>query len=231
MKSGVIVGAVLLAVAGGSPPAGAQETPNLELYHVQFVKAAPGKLGALIEAHLKAPADPADAEPPLIFRHAQGDDWQLMILSPMGKEHTIRAEQPSAAQQQFIQQLRGLSARHDDTITLGPPWAQARKVLLGDGEAGAVYIVSAFEPVPGQRQQLLKALTEGPNADASTTLILQHLEGAPWQLLTITRYASWVALGEAMERQRKQTPGVPPTAEHTAAHRDTIVERVTGPIK
>jgi len=227
MRISVTIYAVVLALTAGVEPSSGQEAPGQELYHVHFVKAAPGKLAALIDAELKAPASPGQTEPPLIFRHAQGDDWQLMIITPMGPQQTIRAEPPTAEMRQYLSQVRGLSVRHDDTFTQGPPWAQARKILLGDGQPGAVYIVSAFEPVPGEREQLVKALREGPNADPSAMLILQHREGAAWQVLTITRYPSWVGLGEAMQRQRTQAPGVPPSAQHTAGHRDTIVERVT----
>jgi hypothetical protein len=228
MKSLVISSALLMMLAGASAHVWAQ-TPAAtteELYHVRFVKAAPGQLAALTAAELKAPPDPNNPEPPIILRHAEGDDWQLVVISPLGKDETLRAEQPNPAMQQWLTQLRTLSARHDDTIAQGPAWADAKKLLLGDGQAGAVYIVSTFEPVPGHRDQLLTALTAGPPATPST-LVLTHREGAVWTFLAIDRYASWSALGEAMQKQAAQTPGPSPASEHFATHHDTIAVRVT----
>lgn len=220
------LGVMLIVLAGAAPSARAQTGAADELYHIQFAKAAPGKLTALIDAELKAPPDADNPEPALIFRHSQGDDWQLMIVSPRGKEETLRVEPQNPAMQQYVSQMRGLSVRHGDTFTEGPPWAEAKKVLLGDGAPGAVWIVTTFEPLPGHRDQLLSALKGGD--DAAATLVLQHREGAPWQVLTITRYASWAALGQAMS-QRSTSATPPPTAEHIGAHHDTIVELVPRP--
>lgn len=230
MKAVALTSAMALALAVTATPGLAQQS-GLELYHVQFVKAAPGKLAPLVDAYLKMPADPKSAEPPVILRHAQGSDWHLLVIQPLGKETTLVAGAPDAATQQFNTQIRGLTVWHGDTFTQGPPWAEARKALLGDNQPESVYIVTTFEPVPGQRAELLAALQTGPQADAANTLILHHREGAPWQLLTVTRYGSWTDLGARMQKQRGTAAPTPPTAEHTAAHSDTIVERVTAPIR
>jgi hypothetical protein len=225
MKFRVISSALLMLVGIGAPAAWAQAqaASSEELYHVRFVKAVPGQLAALIAAELKAPQDPDNPEPPIILRHAQGDDWQLLVIAPLGKDETIRAEQPNQTLQQFLTQLRSLSMRHDDTIVQGPPWAEAKKVLVGDGQPGAVYLIGTFESVPGHRDQLLSALKESPVPSA--TLVLTHREGAPWTFLVIERYPSWTALGESMQ---KQAAGGPTSAsEHFSAHHDTIVTRVT----
>jgi hypothetical protein len=233
MKSLVISSVLLVMLAGVSSHAWAQAqaqgqaATNEELYHVRFVKAAPGQLAALTAAELKFPPDPNNPEPPIILRHAEGDDWQLLVISPFGKDETIRAEQPNAALQPWLTQMRTLSVRHDDTITQGPAWADAKKLLLGDGQPGAVYVVSTFEPVPGHRDQLLTALTTGPTATPSSTLVLTHREGAAWTFLAIDRYASWTAFGEAMQKQAAQTPGPTTASEHFATHHDTIATRVT----
>ena len=79
------LGVMLIVLAGAAPSARAQTGAADELYHIQFAKAAPGKVTALIDAELKAPPDADNPEPALIFRHSQGDDWQLMIVSPRGK--------------------------------------------------------------------------------------------------------------------------------------------------
>ena len=233
MKSLVLSSTLLLMLASSAPAiaqsAQSQSQTSEELYHVRFVKAAPGQLAALWAAELKAPPDPDNPEPPLILRHAQGDDWQLLVISPIGKDETIRADQPSPALQEYFTKIRGLSARHDDTIAQGPAWAEAKKSLLGEGGAGAVYLIGTFEAVPGHRDQLLTALkSPGPAAGAGPApIILTHREGASWTFLTIERYPSWTALGEMMQKQVSGGSGPSPVSEHIAGHHDTIAVRLT----
>jgi hypothetical protein len=226
-----IVLLALMSVAAGQLPVAAQQTQNVELYHVRLVKAAPGKLADLVDSELKAPPifnQKADQRP-VILRHAQGDDWHLLVITPLGKEATVSPE-PPPARQEFVAQARGLSARHSDTFAQGPSWAEAQKLLAGDGKGGGVFLVSTFEPVSGQRDQLLAALKQAP--DAAETLVFEHREGAAWQVMTITGYSSWAALGEGMQRERTERKGgVSPVNPHVAAHHDTIAERVTGPIR
>jgi hypothetical protein len=223
MRPLVLWCATLSFVVGQAGLARAQAPSNGELYHVQFVKAAPGKLNAAIAAYLKRPTDKNNPEPPLIFRHVQGDDWHLMIIEARGKDETIAAVDTDQAMQQWVESARGLTVHHADTFTLGPPLAEVKKLFAA--EPDAVFIATTFEPVPGHREQLVAALQSGASPDAPT-LVLQHREGASWQLLSITRYASWAALGAAMQKNGLN-PAVQPTNEHIAAHHDTLVQRVT----
>ncbi|RPJ57621.1 MAG: hypothetical protein EHM24_29345, partial [Acidobacteria bacterium] len=110
--------------------------PALELYHVHFAKAAPGKMNELIDAYKQAPVPAGEPGPPLILRHLQGDDWDLLVLSPLGKEETLTPA-ASAEEQASIQRMRGLRTQHGDTFTSGPAWADVRAALLG-GAAPAV---------------------------------------------------------------------------------------------
>jgi hypothetical protein len=222
--------------APAAPAAAAQAQPQaggVELYHVHFVKAAPGKLVEMIDAYVNAPADPQAPGPPVILRHREGDDWNLMVLRPVGAEMTLRASPPPADLQQFLTKTRGLRGQHNDTIAIGPPWAEARK-LLGEGGAeasgaGGVYVVSVFRSLPGHRTELEGVLQKIAAEEPGRTLTLQHLEGAPWEYVTITRYDSWTTFGESEQKAGAQAPG--PTAlalgEHLAEHRDTIAQRVT----
>src|SRR5260370_17273465 len=59
---------------------------------------------------------------------------------------------------------------------------------------GSVDVVSVFRPTPGHRDDLEKILSAPPNRPSDTsagTVLMQHLEGAPWTLLTVVRYNSW----------------------------------------
>ncbi len=115
--------------------------PAQELYHFHFTKAAPGKLNELIDAYKQAPVAAGEPGPPLILRHLQGDDWDLLVLTPLGKEETLTPS-ASAEEQASIQRMRGLRAQHGDTFTSGPAWADVRAALLG-GPASAVTPASA----------------------------------------------------------------------------------------
>lgn len=206
-----------------------------ELYHVHFVKAAPGKLVELIDAYVNAPADPQSSAPPVILRHREGDDWNLLVLEPLGAQVTLRAVPPSADLQQFLTRTRGLRAQHNDTFTIGPAWAEARKLVLGDeraessGGTGGVYVVSVFRSLPGHRDQLEGVLRKLAAEEPGRTLTLQHLEGASWEYLMISRYDSWTAFGESEQKLGGQAPGPAALAlgEHLAEHHDTVAERVT----
>ena len=118
------------------PAVAAAQPGSLELYHFHFTKAAPGKVNELIDAYKQAPVAPGNPGPPLILRHLQGADWDLLVLAPLGKDETLTPT-ASAEEQKFYQRLRGLSAQHGDTFTSGPPWNDVRTALAG-GPAPAV---------------------------------------------------------------------------------------------
>jgi hypothetical protein len=221
--------------AAPAAQAQAQAGGAAELYHVHFVKAAPGKLVELIDAYVAAPPDPQSSAPPVILRHREGDDWNLLVLQAIGPEVTLRAVPPSAELQQFLTRTRGLRAQHNDTFAIGPPWPEARKLILGDERAepssgtGGVYVVSVFRSLPGHRDQLEGVLKKLAAEDPGRTLTLQHLEGAAWEYVMIVRYDSWTAFGESEQKLGGQTPAPTSLAmgEHLAEHHDTVAERVT----
>jgi hypothetical protein len=99
---------------------------------------------------------------------------------------------------------------------------------LEDNQPGGVCIVTTYEAVPGQRAELIKTL-DVPVPGAAGRLILEHREGAPWQVLVITGYASWTAFGEGMQKERAQQPFVSPANAFIAGHHDTLAERVMAP--
>jgi hypothetical protein len=85
--------------------------------------------------------------------------------------------------------------------------------------------------VAGHREQLLSALSApvSPSSKIQTgNLLLQHVEGGDWNFLTITRYNSWNDLGS--ERAGLAAASAPggwaDIRQHSAFHRDTIVDRI-----
>ena len=82
--------------------------------------------------------------------------------------------------------------KHDDTFVNGPSWAEFAKEMGIDGDAaktaGSVYVVSDYRAAPGHRDALEKMLGEPPNRATDTSsgnVLMAHLEGAPWNFLTI----------------------------------------------
>ncbi|MGE5359157.1 MAG: hypothetical protein ACM3NQ_09070 [Bacteroidales bacterium] len=266
--------AFLIVVAGPFTPAFAQSssqvkrqqpsvsTSNEELYHVLIVKAAPGKLRDMIDAYLNAPADPNASAPPLLLRHVEGDDWDLLVLTPLGKEDKLTLAAPSAAEQQFIQRVRPLAARHTDTFAAGPRWTDTLAALSGgvtdsavvptsgssaprettSGRSAApdksVYIVTTYRALPGHRDQLEQTVRKLAALNPGRMVTLAHMEGAPWDLLTVERYDSWATLADDEANPNMQTlrtqgfssPDGPSfeLREHMAEHHDTIAVRVKG---
>ncbi len=215
-----------------------------EIYQAHFVKAAPGKLPELIDAYVNAPADPGASAPPLILRHVEGDDWDLLVLTPLGKEDKFTAAAPSAAEMQFIQRTRPLRAMHNDTITVGPAWPVTRTALnaqksgvevagtSGGASSNPVYVVTTLRALPGHRDQLEQVLRRMSALNPGRNIMLQHLEGSAWDFLTVTRYDSWAAFADEeatpdTQRLRDQSfrsPNGPSLElrEHLAEHHDTL---------
>ena len=228
----VCIGSLLFAATllAQTPTQPQSQQPALELYHIHIAKAAPGKLPQLIEAYNNGPA-PAANEPqftPVMLRHREGGEWDLITITPLGRQITISAEAPSQAIQDFNQRVAPLTDWHSDTFVLGPSWAAVQKALIvAKGEP--VYIVSDYRSLPGHRAQLRQVLDRGAQTDR--TVLFAHIEGAPWNFLGVTRYDSWAEMG---------APPPQPTAgtaaqdqglalrEHLAVHHDTIAVYVSG---
>src|SRR5436309_1813570 len=78
-----------------------------EIYHVHVVKAAAGKLPDLIEAYKNVPGpDPGDPQvTPIVLRHREGGEWDLIVITPRGKEHTLRSDAPPQKVLDFNQRV------------------------------------------------------------------------------------------------------------------------------
>jgi hypothetical protein len=211
--------------------ASAQSIERTDVYHVEFLKAALGKAGALAD-FLKTP-NPKSAMPGhfILLRHQEGEDWDYVVIQHLGTKATIEAAgnpPPPGA--------RDLVSWHGDTYVNGPSWPAFVKALgLGDNAAktsGSVYVVSVFRAAPGHREELEKNLSVAPAAGdtASGAVFLTHLEGAPWAFLTITRYNSWQDFGTSeasgISDSNKGNSGWFTMREHASYHADTIADRI-----
>jgi hypothetical protein len=237
--------ALLLLVAWAAPaqqpqPTGASPVASnrTDLYHVHFVKAAPGKATELLNSIRNPTPETAMPTHALILRHLQGDDWDFAVIQHLGTKFTLDTSGPTAGP------ARELRAWHNDTYAQGPAWPEfAKSMGIGQQQAGAapagsdVYIVATYRGVAGHRAQLEETLKK---LDASSlrpgnAVLLQHREGSPWDYLHVTRFNDWKDVAtqqedpEAEARGRKagltQDAGLE-LRQHMAAHHDTIAERV-----
>jgi hypothetical protein len=216
--------ALLLAPAVATP----QNVPaRTDVYHVHVAAAAPGKAAQLGE-YLKTSAAPGQS---IVLRHQDGAEWDYVVIAHLGAKATVEAagSPPPAS-------ARDLSAWHGDTFVNGPAWADFAKAMgLGDDAgktAGSVYVVSTYRATPGHRDQLEKMLGAGPGSGdaAAGAVLMQHLEGAPWNFLTISRYGSWQEFGaseaSSVAQTAKGSGGWYELREHASYHTDTLTSRV-----
>jgi hypothetical protein len=209
-------------------------TTRPDVYHVHFTKAALGKAAQLAD-WLKTP-DPKAPMPGhfLVLRHQEGDSWDYVVISHEGNKATVEAAGNPAPSDK-----RDLSDWHNDTFVNGPAWSDfARAMGIDDASksksSGSVYVVSVFRAAPGHRDQMEKMLSDAPRAQSGDktagNALMQHLEGSPWQFLSITRYNSWqdfaTSDSNAVTQMSKSQGGWFELREHMASHNDTVTDRI-----
>src|SRR4051812_23685123 len=122
--------------AASSPSASART----DVYHVHFVKSAPGKAAQMAE-NLKKP-DPTAPMPghTLVVRHMDGEGWDYAEIEHLGTKATIEATRPPVPPEE-----RALGDWHNDTYVNGPSWAEFTKEMgIADDSksksVGSVYV-------------------------------------------------------------------------------------------
>jgi hypothetical protein len=202
-----------------------------DVYHVHFAKAALGK-GAELAEYLKTanPAVPMSAHH-LVLRHQDGEDWDYAVIEHLGTKATVEAAGTAVSAA-----VRDLYSWHTDTFVNGPSWAEFSKALGIDessaaSSAGSAYVISVYRAAPGHRDQLEKALGQAaPGAMTSGNVLMQHLEGGPWQFLTVARYNSWQDFATGAKSSVADTfkagGGWLALREHSTYHNDTLADRI-----
>ena len=212
-------------------PAGAGK--RTDVYHVHFTKAALGKAAQLGD-WLKTP-DPKAPMPGhfVVLRHQDGDAWDYVAIEHVGTKASVEAAGTAVPPDK-----RDLSEWHNDTFVNGPSWEAFTRVMGIDGDSagktsGSVYVVSVYRPAPGHRDGLEKMLSEAPSGPTDTSagnVLMQHLEGSPWTLLTIARYNSWEDYATGKKNNVAQTAkkdgGWLRLRDHTDFHNDTLTDRI-----
>jgi hypothetical protein len=175
----VIVFCALFGASGVTaqdPPAPSMRGETF--YRMTLMRAAPGRLLELVAA-VKGRG--------LVLRHAQGDQWDLMVLAPVAGYADLAGAPPLAD--------LALVAWQEDELVRGPDIAH----LDGFAAAG-LYHVEMFVALAGRRGDLIHE-REMENAYLATlgrprnAIFVREL-GAAWDAFTIGPYRSWKHFAE-----------------------------------
>lgn len=221
-KSSVLAVVAFLAVStAGAFPAGEPASPApTYLYKTTFVRAAPGRLLDLIALYKNRMAvdDAAGDERPFWWRHTQGDQWDLMLLFPLGSYAEYYApdrvsrrrkagEAAPLAPAEFKRRLDAFSAWREDVFVLGPPLETVKKAFEGTG----YYHIEICVALPGKQEELFKE-REMENVYQMALgrpeyMIFVRDQGAGWDLFTLACFrdlAHWASSGDASKEKRDQ---------------------------
>ncbi|MGE0552344.1 MAG: hypothetical protein AB7R55_02830 [Gemmatimonadales bacterium] len=170
-------------------------------YEAQFLRAAPGRLLELIELlqSRNATHRAAGERVPLLLRHSQGDQWDLLLLTPLRSlEHRFSAERRaawSAAARRsgfdeagFARSLDAQVAWHEELYVEGPPLATLDSALAGKG----YFHLEIFQALAGKRDSLVaeRAMENDflRRIGRPTNLLFTKVAGGPWDCFTLGLY-------------------------------------------
>ncbi len=181
----------------------ATQGPQLEgdyLYRTLLVRAAPGALLEVIDLYKeRMPVYEAGGEQPFMMRHSQGDQWDLLLLFPMGSfadyyapesiaARKRAAEESGTSEEEFQRALDERIAWREELFVTGPPLD-----VVEDHFAEAGYFhVEMFIALPGKREALLEERrTENAYLNGigrPLNLIFARVAGGAWDSYTIGFY-------------------------------------------
>lgn len=153
--------------------------PPGDTYRALFLRAAPGRLLELIDVCKKA----AVPEHGVLLRHAQGDQWDLMVLTPIGtmgswfaKDHPLPANWDA------------LVSWQEELYVTGPPAADVQSAVGASG----YFHLEIFQALAGKRDSLARE-REMENAFLAATkrptnFIFSRVAGSGWDSFTIGFY-------------------------------------------
>ncbi len=178
-----------------------QSAADSTVYRTLFLRAAPGQLLELVDLYkARMPVHEAAGEvQPLFARHSQGDQWDLMLLYPIGslESYYASARQTRWAnaaaslgydEAAFQAQADKLTSWREELFVEGPSLA----TFLARNESAGFYHLEVFLALAGQRQGLLhQRVMENDylkRIGREENLIFTRLGGAPWDLFTLGYY-------------------------------------------
>jgi hypothetical protein len=192
------------------------------LYKVTLVQAGPGKLLELIESYkaLMPSYSESGDEPPLWVRHSQGDQWDLMMIFPIGSyreyfnsDRLAKREKSQHSQRLVRQKIADAIAWREDLFAYGPPLNDLKERFA----QSAFFHVEMFVSLTGKQAALYKE-RQMENAYLKTlnrpeNFIFVRDQGASWDLFTLgtyrdlKHYAESVNISEADQEAAAKSAG------------------------
>ncbi len=215
-----VVAFVGLVAAGASevtgPPA---STKPVFLYKTTFVRAAQGKLLDLIALYKErmAVVEAAGDVRPFWWRHTQGDQWDLMLITPMGSyidyyakarvaKRKKAAEASGLTEEAFARKLDACSSWKEDVFVLGPPLEFVQKAFEGT----AYYHIEIMVSLPGKQADLFQERemenVYGTAGGRPYNMIFVRESGASWDIYTLGCYRDlqhWAAPSPLTREERE----------------------------
>lgn len=221
--SRLIASLVLVLTLAATAAAGegeTQATKPVYLYKTTFLRAAPGKLLdliALCKERLAVIEASGDARP-FWWRHTQGDQWDLMILTPMGsyseyyaKARIAKRDKAGAAAgltwADFGRRLDACVSWKEDVFVYGPALEFVKKRFEGMGYFHIEIMVS----LPGKQAELYKERemedVYGVAQGRPYNMIFVRDQGANWDIYTLGCYRDlqhWAQPSPLTKEQREE---------------------------
>lgn len=191
----VILAGIVLAAEEPVPP------KPVYLYKTTFVRAAPGKLLdliALCRERLAVIEAAGDARP-FWWRHTQGDQWDLMILTPMASYTDYYAKGRIAKRDKaagaggsggadFAREFDACASWKEDVFVYGPPLEFVKRQFEGTG----YYHIEIMVSLPGKQAELYRERemenVYGQASGRPYNMVFVRDQGAPWDIFTLGCY-------------------------------------------
>jgi hypothetical protein len=198
-----IIGSLLLLLCFPIP-GNAEELEGNYLYKVTTIRAATGALADLLEweAQLNKSMyyEDADQAQPLLMRHSQGDQWDLMVIVPMqswtayhSQGATEKRGAASAKHSELVAAGQEYFAFYEDHFAYGPAWPALEEAYSANG----FYHIEMFEAAPGKADALLEQRRMENNYLAATgqtpNMIFRRAAGSDVDVFTIGFHPSFEA--------------------------------------
>jgi hypothetical protein len=230
--------------------ASAEELEGNYLYKVTTIRAATGALAGLLDWEAKLNAskyyEEAGQEHPLLMRHSQGDQWDMLVIVPMqswtdyhSRAATDKRRNASAQHAELIAAGQRFFAFYEDHFAYGPPWSALKAAYAENG----FFHIEMFNAAPGKTNELLEQ-RRMENAYLESTgqtpnMIFRRAAGSDVDVFTIGFHRSFEAFAApanvtAAEKERMaKAAGFKGLADISfylrsliSAHHDTLAVKV-----
>ena len=194
----VLVIHLCIVSAGIATPVGSTADT---VYRTVLLRAAPGSLDALLDLYVsrRSVYEQAGIEQPVLMRHSQGDQWDLMALFPIGsmsdyfgEDRALRLDRAGRmaglSEEAFQDSLRNLVVFREEVFVEGPPLDVLREHAADAG----LYHIEMFVAVAGRYEDLVEQRrmenTYYHATNRKGNLIFVRLAGAQWDVFTVGFY-------------------------------------------